>query len=142
MKQSYVSPSMLVLHKKNRKINSSTTMCLKLATMLNPSLPVQNKLGEMCDKTGECLEDVASDYFDISYTGECPDIEPGYCGACLIDFPIFNRDGNFPYSPVKSEELQATQDQKDEAQKLIDKLPDEVKAIMPEIGYYVIDSTS
>ena len=45
MKQSYVSPSMLALHKKNRKINSSTTMCLKLATMLNPSLPVQNKLG-------------------------------------------------------------------------------------------------
>ena len=73
--------------------------------------------------------------FTMLYNGSAD--YAGYCGVNLMQF-----DECEDFRPVSSLNVQPTQEQIDEANSKIAKLHPDLKAILPEIGTYLVWSTS
>ena len=81
------------------------------------------------DKDGICG-------FRMLYTGSAD--YAGYCGVRLTSFDECGED----FRPISSLNVQPTQEQIDEMNSKIEKLHPDLRAILPEIGIYLVWSTS
>ena len=88
---------------------------------------VFDKLGwEKCEEMG----------FELLYFGST-NVDPGFCGIHLGKFE--EPEGDFPLSKIT---FSPTDEQKTEAETMIDSLPDEVKKMLDPIDVYIVWSTS
>jgi hypothetical protein len=78
-------------------------------------------------------------WFETFYTGAHP-YQTGYLGTIVGDWDDI--DGHPSTKMMREWEGKITEDQKEEAQRQFDALPEWLKAVLPPVGFHVCESTS